>query len=43
MFAPDVVLRDAQGQPIALPESLVVPPELAPPGLPIRWLRPGTP
>lgn len=43
MFAPDVVLRDAQGQPIALPESLVVPPELAPPGLPIRWVRPGTP
>lgn len=43
MFAPDAVLRDAQGQPIALPESLVVPPELAPPGLPIRWVRPGTP
>jgi hypothetical protein len=36
MFAPDFVLRDAEGREIALPENRVVPPELAPPGLPIR-------
>lgn len=35
MFAPDAVLYDRSGQPIALPEDRVVPPELAPPGLPI--------
>jgi hypothetical protein len=40
MFSPDLVLRDARGQPIPLPENLVVPPGLAPPGLPIRWVRP---
>jgi hypothetical protein len=36
MFSPDHVFRDADGQPIAIPEDRVVPPELAPPGLPIR-------
>ena len=36
MFAPDVVLHDAGGNPIALPEDRVVPPHLAPPGLVIR-------
>jgi hypothetical protein len=36
MFSPDHVLRDAAGRPIALPDDLVVPPELAPPGLPLR-------
>lgn len=36
MFAPDLVLHDAQGRLIPLPEDRVVPPELAPPGLPIR-------
>lgn len=36
MFAPDAVLRDAQGQPVPLPADRVVPPELAPPGLPLR-------
>jgi hypothetical protein len=36
MFAPDHQLFDAAGQPIALPKDRVVPPELAPPGLPIR-------
>lgn len=41
MFSPDLVLRDAQGRPIALPANRVVPPELAPPGLPLRWVRPG--
>lgn len=43
MFSPDLVLRDAQGRPIALPANGVVPPELAPPGLPLRWVRPGRP
>lgn len=36
MFAPDVQFFDEQGRPIAIPENRVVPPELAPPGLPIR-------
>ena len=36
MFSPDAQLFDADGQPIAIPKDRVVPPELAPPGLPIR-------
>lgn len=36
MFSPDHVFRDADGQPIPIPEDRVVPPELAPPGMPIR-------
>lgn len=36
MYAPDFVLLDASGKPIPIPEDRVVPPELAPPGLPIR-------
>lgn len=36
MYAPDYVLRDADGRPIPIPEDRVVPPEMAPPGLPIR-------
>ncbi len=36
MFSPDHQLVDAAGRPIAIPENRVVPPELAPPGLPIR-------
>lgn len=36
MFAPDTQVLDAVGQPIAIPANRVVPPELAPPGLPIR-------
>ena len=36
MFAPDVQFFDEDGRPIAIPEDRVVPPELAPPGLPIR-------
>lgn len=43
MFAPDVVWRDAEGRPIPLPEDRVVPPELAPPGLPIRRVTIPTP
>lgn len=36
MFSPDFDFRDAAGRPIALPDDLVVPPHLAPPGLPLR-------
>jgi hypothetical protein len=36
MFAPGLQLLDAAQQPIAMPADRVVPPELAPPGLPIR-------
>lgn len=36
MFSPDYTFYDEAGQPIALPDDRVVPPELAPPGLPIR-------
>jgi hypothetical protein len=36
MFAPDYQARTADGQPVAMPANRVVPPELAPPGLPIR-------
>lgn len=43
MFSPDLVLRDAQGRVIPLPANRVVPPGMAPPGLPLRWVRPGTP
>jgi hypothetical protein len=39
MFHPDYELLDAAGEPIALPGDRVVPPELAPPGLPIRMLE----
>lgn len=43
MFSPDFTLFDAQGRPIAMPANRVVPPELAPPGLPLRRVRVGTP
>ena len=43
MFSPDMTLRDAQGRVMAMPANRVVPPELAPPGLPVRWVRPGSP
>ena len=36
MFAPDRPLVDAANRPITIPKDRVVPPELAPPGLPIR-------
>ncbi|MDE1999165.1 MAG: hypothetical protein KGI91_15455 [Burkholderiales bacterium] len=36
MFAPDRQFFDANHQPIKIPENRVVPPELAPPGMPIR-------
>ena len=38
MFSPDFEFLDQNGKRIALPDDLVVPPELAPPGLPIRTL-----
>lgn len=36
MFAPDQAFVDAAGRPLVIPKDRVVPPELAPPGLPIR-------
>jgi hypothetical protein len=36
MFSPDYEFFDGSGRPIAIPESRVVPPELAPPDLPRR-------
>jgi hypothetical protein len=39
MFAPDFTLLDANGRPITMPADRVVPPELAPPDLPIRRVR----
>jgi hypothetical protein len=36
MFSPDYQFFDAAQRPIAIPTDRVVPPELAPPGLPIR-------
>lgn len=39
MFSPDFDVRDARGRPIAMPPDRVVPPELAPPGMPLRQIR----
>jgi hypothetical protein len=36
MFAPDRQFVDAAGRPFAIPKDRLVPPELAPPGLPVR-------
>lgn len=36
MYAPDRQFFDSAGRPISVPQDRVVPPELAPPGLPIR-------
>ncbi|HEX2485775.1 MAG TPA: hypothetical protein VHQ66_10760, partial [Myxococcota bacterium] len=43
MFHPDYEFFDEEGRPIELPADLVVPPELAPPGLPLRPLEPPAP
>lgn len=43
MFSPDFNLYDAKGRPIEMPADRVVPPELAPPGLPLRRVRVGKP
>ncbi|HTE50091.1 MAG TPA: hypothetical protein VK698_04405 [Kofleriaceae bacterium] len=40
VFHPDYHPVDASGQPIPLPEDRVVPPELAPPGMPLQALEP---
>lgn len=39
MYSPDYQFVDAANNPIAIPESRVVPPEHAPPGLPIRRIE----
>ncbi|WP_233587918.1 hypothetical protein [Corallococcus sp. CA049B] len=39
MFHPDFTPRDANGQPIPIPENRVVPEEMAPPGMPHRLLE----
>ena len=36
MFAPDYQARNAANQPIAMPKDRLVPPELVPPGFPVR-------
>jgi len=38
MFHPDYQPMDARGNPIPVPENRVVPPELAPPGMPVQML-----
>jgi hypothetical protein len=38
MFSPDYEFFDDDGRPVEIPENRVVPPELAPPGLPIRYI-----
>lgn len=49
MFSPDYQFFDASGKPIRIPENRVVPPGMAPPGLPVRPiaipppLQPGKP
>ncbi len=39
MFHPDYRWVDAKGEPIEIPADRVVPPELAPPGLPVQMLE----
>ena len=39
MFAPDFALLDARGRAVPMPANRVVPPELAPTGLPLRPAR----
>lgn len=39
MFSPDFQFFDESGQPIKIPDNLVVPPDMAPPGLPIRQIE----
>lgn len=40
MFSPDKPPLDANGEPMKVTENGIVPPELAPPGLPVRMLDP---
>jgi hypothetical protein len=39
MYSPDFEFFDASGKPIKIPDNRVVPPEMAPPGLPVRLIR----
>lgn len=39
MYSPDYDFYDADGQPIPIPPDRVVPPSMAPPGLPLRQVR----
>jgi hypothetical protein len=39
MFSPDYEFLGDNGQPIALPKDGIVPPDMAPPGLPVRMLE----
>lgn len=39
MFSPDFEFLDAAGRPMRLPPDMVVPPNMAPPGLPIHLIR----
>jgi hypothetical protein len=39
LFHPDATPRDRQGNQVPMPANRVVPPELAPPGLPLRFLH----
>lgn len=41
MFSPGFEFLDGDGNPIPLPDDMIVPPEMAPPGMPIRTLKPG--
>ena len=43
MFSPDKPPLDANGEPMKVTENGIVPPELAPPGLPIQVLDPENP
>ena len=39
MFSPDFEFLDAAGRPLRLPPDMVVPPNMAPPGLPIHLIK----
>ena len=39
MFSPDIDSIEVRGVRVAIPPDRVVPPELAPPGMPLRWVR----
>ena len=39
MFSPDYEFVDQAGRPVPVPANRIVPPEMAPPGLPIRMLE----
>jgi hypothetical protein len=43
MFSQDGPPLDANGQPMKVPDNLIVPPELAPPGMPLQIMDPENP